>query len=116
MVLDIGGEARECTVARDGDTITGTRSLAGMQPAVSMDEYFEAGAACRRDAGFREALARRGIEGDQVELVHIEPWTVGGFEQAAAAGGALPGVAALSTRRRQPLRPADRAGWWRWST
>jgi len=29
----------------------------------------------------REALARRGIEGDQVELVHIEPWTVGSFEQ-----------------------------------
>jgi primary-amine oxidase len=81
VVLEIGGEARECTIALDGDTITGTRSLAGMQPAVSMDEYFEAGAACRRDSGYREALARRGIEGDQVELVHIEPWTVGSFEQ-----------------------------------
>ena len=81
VVLDIGGEGRECTIALDGDTITDTRSLAGMQPAVSMDEYFEAGAACRRDAGYREALARRGIEGDQVELVHIEPWTVGSFEQ-----------------------------------
>jgi len=81
VVLDIGGEGRECTIALDSDTITDTRSLSGMQPAVSMDEYFEAGAACRQDAGYREALARRGIEGDQVELVHIEPWTVGSFEQ-----------------------------------
>ena len=51
-----------------------------MQPAVSMDEYVEAGRVCREDAGFREALARRGITGDAVELVHVEPWTVGAFE------------------------------------
>ena len=47
------------------------------------------------DAGYREALARRGIKGDQVELVHIEPWTVGASRQRAAAARALPLVAAL---------------------
>jgi primary-amine oxidase len=75
------GEAWECTIDLDRDRVCDRRSLEGMQPAISIDEYVEAGAACRADAGYRQALARRGIEGDQVELVHIEPWTVGGFEQ-----------------------------------
>jgi primary-amine oxidase len=75
------GDAVECTIDLDRDQLADRRSLDGMQPAISMDEYVEAGAACRADAGYRRALARRGIEGDQVELVHIEPWTVGDFEQ-----------------------------------
>ncbi|HEY0387367.1 MAG TPA: primary-amine oxidase [Gaiellales bacterium] len=75
------GDAVECILDLDADTVTEQRSLDGMQPAVSIDEYFEAGAACRADPAFREALARRGIEGDQVEMVHVEPWTVGAFEE-----------------------------------
>ena len=82
LAVLIGGDggALECLVAVDEEQVAERRPLAGMQPAVSMDEYVEAGRVCREDAGFREALARRGITGDAVELVHVEPWTVGAFE------------------------------------
>ncbi len=60
--------------------IVSRRGLDGQQPAVSMAEYFAAGEVCRNDADFRVALARRGIEGDAVDLVHVEPWTLGRFE------------------------------------
>ena len=75
------GDATECVLDLDAERVIERRTLDGMQPGVSIDEYFEAGAACRADPGFREALARRGISGGQIDLVHIEPWTVGAFEE-----------------------------------
>src|SRR3954454_7351513 len=75
------GAADECLLDLDGDRVSEQRRLDGMQPGVSMDEYFEAGAACRADPVFREALGRRGITGEDVDMVHIEPWTVGAFEE-----------------------------------
>jgi primary-amine oxidase len=81
LLRNDSGDAVECVVDLDGDRIVQREVLEGMQPAVSIDEYFEAAAACRADAGFREALARRGIADDQVDMVHVEPWTVGAFEQ-----------------------------------
>jgi primary-amine oxidase len=81
VVLDTrDGTAWELVVSIDDGSVVSRAGLDGQQPAVSMDEYFEAGAACRRDPEFRAALARRGIEGERVDLVHIEPWTVGQFE------------------------------------
>ena len=112
-----GGGARhrrrapgECTVALDGDTIAGTRSLAGMQPAVSMDEYFEAGARlparCRLPGGAGPARDR-GRRRSSWCTSSRGRWAAS--RTAAAADGALPGVAALLARRRQPLR-AGRSG------
>ena len=84
VVLDTrDGAAWELVVAIDDGSVVSRAGLDGRQPAVSMDEYFKAGAACRRDPEFRAALARRGIEGERVDLVHVEPWTVGGFEDPA---------------------------------
>ena len=74
--------ACEHTVDLGAGTISDRRSLEAMQPAISMDEFVEAGRACREHPEFLEALARRGIEGDLIELVYIEPWTVGSFERS----------------------------------
>ena len=74
--------ACEHTVDLGAGRISDRRSLEGMQPAISMDEFVEAGRACREHPEFLEALARRGIEGDLIELVYIEPWTVGSFERS----------------------------------
>ena len=74
------GSAGECLVDLDRDVVIDRRALHGLQPAISMDEYVAAAATLRADEGYRAALARRGIEGDQVAMVHIEPWTVGSFE------------------------------------
>ena len=51
--------------------------LDGVQPAISADEFVEAAEAVRADPDYREALARRGITGDALDSVHIEPWSVG---------------------------------------
>src|SRR6478672_10192817 len=77
VLIDATGTAHECVVAVDDARVSERRALDGLQPAVSMDEYVAAGHACRADAGFREALSRRGIDGDRVALVHVEPWTAG---------------------------------------
>ena len=82
--------------------------LGAMQPAVSADEFVEAAAAARTDQRYLAALARRGITGDAVALVHIEPWTVGDFEARAGPARPLPLLAARRRRRSQPLRAADR--------
>jgi primary-amine oxidase len=81
VLLDSRGvTALELVVSIDDGGVTQRTDLDGQQPAVSMAEYLEAGDVCRRDPDFRAALARRGIEDDAVDLVHVEPWTVGAFE------------------------------------
>ncbi len=72
--------AAELVVSIADGRVSSRTDLEGQQPAVSMAEYLEAGDVCRRDPDFRAALARRGIEGDNADLVHVEPWTVGAFE------------------------------------
>ena len=76
------GSAGECLIDLTADKIAERRPLHGQQPAVSFDEYMGAADVCHADDEVRAALARRGIEGDQVALVHVEPWTVGTFERA----------------------------------
>jgi primary-amine oxidase len=75
------GCAYEAVVSIAGGEVASLVPLpAGGQPAVSLDEFVEAPAAVRADPRYRAALARRGIGEDRLELVHIEPWTVGRFE------------------------------------
>ncbi len=47
----------------------------GVQPAIMLDEFDEAERICLADAGFRAALARRGIT--ELEHVCVEPWSAG---------------------------------------
>ena len=81
VLLDTAESAAyECVVALDDRRVVRWTPLGAMQPAVSADEFVEAAAAARTDQRYLAALARRGITGDAVDLVHIEPWTVGDFE------------------------------------
>jgi len=75
------GEAEVAVVALDAGEVVSRTPIAG-QPAMADDEFGEAADAVRADPGYRAALAQRGIEGDQVDLVHVEPWTAGAFEGA----------------------------------
>ncbi len=81
VLLDTADSAAyECVVALGDQRVSRWTPLGGMQPAVSADEFVEAAEAARTDQRYLAALARRGITGDAVALVHIEPWTVGDFE------------------------------------
>ncbi|MDX6535074.1 MAG: primary-amine oxidase [Gaiellales bacterium] len=81
ILLDADAEqASEAVISLDEGRITSWTDLDGLQPAITADEFFEAAAACKSDPGYLEALAKRGIEGDLVDLVHVEPWSLGRFE------------------------------------
>jgi primary-amine oxidase len=81
VILDNdAGEAYEGIVDLEDGSIERWTTLEGVQPAISADEFVEAAEAVRADPDYREALARRGISGDAIDSVHIEPWSVGSFE------------------------------------
>ena len=54
-------------------------AVPGAHAAITADEYAEAELAVKADPGFREALALRGV--DDLELVMVDTWSVGLFEQ-----------------------------------
>jgi primary-amine oxidase len=76
------GKAEVAVVALDAGEVVSREPISGSQPAMSIDEFVEGGEAVKADPGYRAALARRGIGPDQVDLVHVEPWTAGDFEGA----------------------------------
>jgi primary-amine oxidase len=69
------GETYEAVVDPATGDIRSWTHVPGVQPQVTLDEFGEAIDAVRADAGFQEALARRGI--DDPTLVHIEAWSIG---------------------------------------
>jgi primary-amine oxidase len=100
VVLDTAtGTAAEAVADIEAGTVVRFTSLEGQQPAISADEFFASAAAVKRDPRYREALARRGIEGDMLDLVHIEPWATGTFD----SGGRL--ARAISWIRSSPDDP-----------
>jgi primary-amine oxidase len=81
VLLDAEAEvASEAVVSIDEGRIVSWVDLDGLQPAITADEFVEAADACRRDQRYLDALAKRGITGDLLDLVHIEPWSLGRFE------------------------------------
>ena len=83
LVVILDNDARlgyEGIVDLEAGSVERWTPLDGIQPAISADEFVEAAEAVRADPDYREALARRGITGDALDSVHIEPWSVGSFE------------------------------------
>ena len=79
VVLDnADGRGREVTVDLGTGTVTAIHVVEGMQPAITGDEYYEAGEAAKADPAYRAALARRGIS--DPELVMVDSWSMGQFE------------------------------------
>jgi len=71
------GSTIEVTVSLTGGHIDRWEPIAGVQPAVILDEFFESEAAIQQDPRVREALARRGIT--NMDLVTIDPWSAGNY-------------------------------------
>ncbi len=64
----------------DEGRLVGHRVLpADVQPAVHVEEFQLAGEVVRADAGYVEALRRRGIH--DPATVHVEAWSAGSFEE-----------------------------------
>jgi primary-amine oxidase len=79
LVVLSDGVTYEAVVALDGDALVSWESVPGAHAAITADEYDEAELAVKADPGFREALALRGV--DDLELVMVDTWSVGLFEQ-----------------------------------
>ncbi|HMG99566.1 MAG TPA: primary-amine oxidase [Gaiellales bacterium] len=79
LVVLVAGRTYEAVVGLDADTLLTWEHVPGAQAAVTGDEYAEAEVAVKADPGFRQALARRGVA--DLDLVMIDTWTVGRFEQ-----------------------------------
>jgi primary-amine oxidase len=76
IVIDrTDGAVHEAVVSLTrGEVVRWTRRD-GVQPAIMLDEFDEVEEICHADAGFCEALARRGIS--DVQHVCVEPWSAG---------------------------------------
>ena len=79
LVVLVAGRTYEAVVGLDADALLTWEHVPGAQAAVTGDEYDEAEVAVKADPGFRQALERRGVA--DLDLVMVDTWTVGRFEQ-----------------------------------
>jgi primary-amine oxidase len=79
LVVLAGGRTHEAVVALARDELVAWDHVPGAHAAITGDEYAEAEEAVKRDAGFRQALELRGVR--DLDLVMIDTWSVGRFEQ-----------------------------------
>ena len=104
------GMTHEAVVSLDERRLLDWRDVPGVQPAIHIDEFDDAGNAIVADPRFREALAKRGHRAPRAWCM-VDPWSIGCFEDGdrRLARGAR--VAALRPRGRQRLRAARSAAW-----
>jgi primary-amine oxidase len=79
LVVLSGGLTHEAVVALDTGEVAAWEVVPGVHAAITADEYAEAELAVKSDAGFLRALALRGVL--DPELVMVDTWTVGAFEE-----------------------------------
>jgi primary-amine oxidase len=72
------GTTYEGVVSISRGEVRSWRHVAGVQPPITLEEFAECEAACKRSAEFQEALRKRGI--DDVESVIVDPWSAGAYE------------------------------------
>ena len=68
------------------------------QPPVTIEEVFKVGDIVKRDAGWRHAMKRRGLDDADIELVQVDPFSAGYFDREVEKGRRL--VSAVSFWRR----------------
>ncbi len=69
----------EVTVDLDAGAVSSVTERPDVQPPALFDEYERAEAAIRADAGWRSAMARRGLNEEQINLSFIHLWPTGNF-------------------------------------
>jgi primary-amine oxidase len=77
IVLDRDRCVRELVCDLDAGALSSERALPGARAPITPDDYEAAAEAVRADAGWREAMRRRGVE--DVSLVQIDVLASGGF-------------------------------------
>lgn len=78
VLLDLSdGSTHEVTASLTAGEATEWTRLEGVQPSIILDEFFEAEATIRDDAGFQAAMAKRGIT--DMDLVTVDPWSAGNY-------------------------------------
>jgi primary-amine oxidase len=85
LVVLAGGVTHEAVVDLVGGRLVSFDAIPGVHAAITGDEYAESEVAVKADAGFRAALALRGV--DDLELVMVDTWSVGLFEDGSRRVG-----------------------------
>jgi primary-amine oxidase len=81
------GQTFEAVVSLGERSVRSWRTIPGVQPGITMDEFAQAAEAVRADPAFRAGLERRGVTDPQ--LVHIEVWSIGSFSPDGSRGRRL---------------------------
>jgi primary-amine oxidase len=71
------GAAYEATVSLTRREIVSFRHVPGVQPGITLDEFFECELAVKADSRFRAALLKRGIT--DMDLIMVDPWSAGNY-------------------------------------
>ena len=85
LVVLAGGVTHEAIVDLEDRRLASFDPVPGVHAAITADEYAEAEIAVKADAGFRRALELRGVS--DLELVMVDTWSVGRFEDGARRVG-----------------------------
>ena len=83
-ILMIDGKTYEAIVSLSDEIVSSFAHIAGAQPGILLDEFFECEEIVKADSGFREACALRGVS--DIDLVIVDPWTVGAYGDEEASG------------------------------
>ncbi len=59
------------------------------QPPITIEEVFKVGDIVKADAGWRQAMKRRGLGASEIELVQVDPFSAGYFDRAVEKGRRL---------------------------
>jgi primary-amine oxidase len=77
-----------------------TKAFPFGQPPVIIEEFFKVGEIVKADAGWRNAMRRRGLTDKEIELIQVDPFSAGYFEREVEKGRRL--VSAVSYWRSDP--------------
>ena len=71
------GATYEAVVSLDEGEVKSYKHIPGVQPRITMDEFYECERAVKESAEFRAAIEKRGIK--DTDLVMVDPWPAGNF-------------------------------------
>ena len=71
------GATYEAIVSLSQEKVVSWEHMPGVQPRITLDEFYECELAVKEDSEFHAALKKRGIT--DVEMVMVDPWSAGNF-------------------------------------
>ena len=71
------GATYEAVISLNEGKVTSWEHIPGVQPRITLDEFYECEVAVKENPEFQAALKKRGIT--DVDLVMVDPWSAGNF-------------------------------------